>query len=68
MPGHAKAYERIDRRISEAAARGDMGNVDRHLDERHKVATQATEWDADCWGLEPDDWCASERAEIQRRA
>lgn len=55
MPAHPKAFARYDERIRDAVERGDRAAVDHYLELRHKAATLATNWDADKWGLDPDD-------------
>lgn len=42
--------------------------VDDVLDEFLSYEKLATEWDADQWGLDPDNWMREERAELRRRA
>lgn len=55
MPAHDKAFARKDAQIRAALERGDMAAVDHYLEQRHDMATRATNWDADKWGLAPDD-------------
>lgn len=44
-----------------------LKQADMVLDEFLSYDLLATEWDADQWGLNPDDWMTEERAEMRRR-
>lgn len=64
MPAHAKAYERLHRAL---ACTDDRARQDELLDEILSCQQEATEWDADQWGLSPDWWMETERAELAAR-
>jgi hypothetical protein len=52
MPAHPKTFERIERRLQMTT---DPVLRDALLDEMLDVRELATNWDADQWGLNPDD-------------
>ena len=55
MPAHPSAIAEIDNRIAAAWERGDKQAADHYLEQRWKLQHLATNWDADQWGLDPDD-------------
>lgn len=60
---HRSARDRLFREIAEAKPERRDHYLDQYLDYRDL----ATEWDADQWGLQPDDWMWEERQEMERR-
>jgi hypothetical protein len=64
MPAHANAYARLYRKV---AATDDRARQDQLLDEALGYQQLATMWDADQWGLDPDNWCLAERNELAAR-
>ena len=64
MPAHADAYRWLYREI---AATDDRARQDELLDEALGYQKLATMWDADQWGLDPDNWLLTERKELAAR-
>lgn len=65
MGAHPKAYARLHARL---AATRDPTERDAVLDRILAARDQATEWDADRWGFDPDRWMEAERVELASRA
>ncbi|SCD41095.1 hypothetical protein GA0115251_106933 [Streptomyces sp. TverLS-915] len=65
MSAHPRFFQQLSR---ELAAASSPARRDELLDYWIDCRDRATEWDAHCWGFNPDTWCASERAEMERRA
>lgn len=74
---HSKAGARHHERIQQFAERrshpdpGKAQRAQQHLDwwlDRYADGLlQATEWDADQWGFDPDRWMEAERVALARR-
>ena len=55
LPRPDAAIARVDRRLISAASESDTSEVDRLLEERYSYTHLATNWDADMWGMNPDE-------------
>lgn len=53
MPAHPAAYARLANRLRETT---EPATRDQLLDQWLDYRDHATDWDADQWGLNPDQW------------
>ncbi|WP_258563016.1 hypothetical protein [Streptomyces phytophilus] len=63
LPGRDLMWLNVRGQLAAATTRS---RQDELLDYWLDLRDRATEWDADQWGLDPDRWCAKERAEMAR--
>jgi hypothetical protein len=62
MPAHEEAITRLRDKAANAKTREEQNHwLDLILD----YTQNATEWDADQWGLDPDRWMEAERDEME---
>lgn len=79
MPAHPAAYERLTKKLNLAIRSRNRArdphviaelnrHIDRWLDEWITYQFMATEWDADQWGFDTDQWMRKERKRMSEHA